>query len=189
MQYSQREKNIVYIALLVGAIFVGTTVLPIIQSIYLDREGNIEQVLLEIERETRLVEETARWRERRTEAEVRIAQLEREIFSGETIPLVEAELQSDLSQYARESGIIIGSTRLAERVETNEWLMISQEMSFRTDSANNTIGFLERLDNSVPRLFVRDFSINRTRSQYTGDITVVGFARSEGLITGGLSQR
>ena len=189
MQYSQREKNIVYIALLVGAIFAGTTVLPMIQSIYLDREGNIEQVLLEIERETRLVEETARWRERRTEAEVRIAQLEREIFNGETIPLVEAELQSDLSQYARESGIIIGSTRLAERVETNEWLMISQEMSFRTDSANNTIGFLERLDNSVPRLFVRDFSINRTRSQYTGDITVVGFARSEGLITGGLSQR
>ena len=80
MQYSQREKNIGYIALLVGAIFAGTTVLPMIQSIYLDREGNIEQVLLEIERETRLVEETARWRERRTEAEVRIAQLEREIL-------------------------------------------------------------------------------------------------------------
>ena len=67
--------------------------------------------------------------------------------------------------------------------------MISQEMSFRTDSANNAVGFLEGLSDSVPRLYVKDFSINRTRSQYTGDIIVVGFARSEGLIIEGESRR
>ncbi len=189
MQFSKREKNLVYGALIVALAFAGTTVLPAVQSIYSDRERNIETVLLDIEREQRLLENSSTWRERRIEAELRAAQLEQQIFSGETIPLVEAELQSFLSRYARESSIIVGSTRLAERLETNEWLMISQEMSFRTDSANNTIGFLERLDDSIPRLYVKDFSINRTRSQYTGEITVVGFARAEGLTSEEESQR
>ena len=167
MQFSKREKNLAYGALIVALAFAGTTVLPAVQSIYSDRERNIETVLLDIEREQRLLENSSTWRERR----------------------IEAELQSFLSRYARESSIIVGSTRLAERLETNEWLMISQEMSFRTDSANNTIGFLERLDDSVPRLYVKDFSINRTRSQYTGEITVVGFARAEGLASEEESQR
>ena len=182
MQFSQRERNLVYAALIVTVIFSGTIVLPAFQSIYLERERNIEQVLLDIERERSLFDNSLSWRERRIDIEERAKQLEQQIFDGDTIPLVEAELQSLLSRYARESSIIVGSTRLAERLQTEDWLMISQEMSFRTDSANNAVGFLEGLSDSVPRLYVKDFSINRTRSQYTGDIIVVGFARSEGLV-------
>ena len=189
MQFSQREKNLVYAALVVTVIFAGTIVLPAAQTIYLDRENNIEQILLDIERERGLFENSLSWRQRRVDVEERATRLEQQIFDGDTIPLIEAELQSLLSRYARESSIIVGSTRLAERLETDDWLMISQEMSFRTDSANNTVGFLESLDNSVPRLYVKDFSINRTRSQYTGDIIVVGFARSEGLVSGEGSRR
>lgn len=183
MDFSQREKNLVYAAIIVSVIFAGTIVLPAVQAIYLNRERNIEQILLDIERERSLFENSLSWREKRIDVEARANQLQRQIFAGDTIPLVEAELQSLLSRYARESSVIVGSTRLAERLETDDWLMISQEMSFRTDDANNTIGFLASLSNSVPRLYVKDFSINRTRSQYTGDIIVVGFARSEGLVS------
>ena len=189
MQFSQREKNLVYAALGVTVIFAGTIVLPAGQTIYLDRENNIEQIFIDVERERNLFENSLSWRERRIGVEERATQLEQQIFAGDTIPLVEAELQTLFSRYARESSIIVGSTRLAERLETDDWLMISQEMSFRTDSANNTVGFLERLSSSFPRLFVKDFSINRTRSQYTGDIIVVGFARSEGLVIGEESRR
>ena len=189
MQFSQREMNLVYVALLVTAVFAATIILPAVQSIYLDRQSNIEQVLLSVERERILFENSVTWRERRIDVEERAAQLEQQIFAGDTIPLVEAELQSLLSRYARESSIIVGSTRLAERLQTEDWLMISREMSFRTDSAHNTVGFLENLSSSVPRLYVKDFSINRTRSQYTGDIIVVGFARSEGLVSEEESQR
>ena len=62
-------------------------------------------------------------------------------------------------------------------------------MSFRTTEAGNTIGFLERLEESTPRLFVTDFAINRTRNLYNGTITVVGFALSEGLVTAPAGQR
>ncbi len=183
MTFNKREKIIVYIAVIVAVIFVATTIFPSVQKTYRERQGNIEEVLLEIDREQRLIENTLNWRERRVEVEQRAVELEQEIFSGDTIPLVEADIQRALSQYARESGILINSTRLAERLQTESWLMISQEMSFRTPDASNTVGFLERLENSMPRLSVRDFSINRTRAQYTGSITVVGFARSEGLVT------
>ena len=183
MTFNKREKIIVYIAVIVAVIFAATTILPYVQYTYRERQGNIEEVLLEIDREQRLIENTLNWRERRVEVEQRAVELEQEIFSGDTIPLVEADIQRALSQYARESGILINSTRLAERLETDSWLMISQEMSFRTPDATNTVGFLERLENSIPRLFIRDFSLNRTRAQYTGSITVVGFALSEGLIT------
>ena len=83
----------------------------------------------------------------------------------------------------------MSSTRLAESLETNGWLKISQEMSFRTTEAGNTIGFLERLEESTPRLFVTDFAINRTRNLYNGTIIVVGFARSEGLITPAVARK
>ena len=120
MQFSQREKNLVYAALVVTVIFAGMIVLPAGQTIYLDRENNIEQIFIDVERERNLFENSLSWRERRIGVEERATQLEQQIFAGDTIPLVEAELQSLLSRYARESSIIVGSTRLAERLETDD---------------------------------------------------------------------
>ena len=189
MQITTRERKILYIAAIVGIIFMATTAFPAIHSEYQERQGLIEEVLLNIDREKQLIENTISWRERRVEVEQRTQELEQQIFSGGTIPLVEADIQGDLSQYARDAGITVSSTRLAERLETNGWLIISQEMSFRTTEAGNTIGFLGRLEESTPRLFVTDFAINRTRNLYNGTITVVGFARGEGLVTASAGQR
>ena len=86
MQFSKREKNLVYGALIVALAFAGTTVLPAVQSIYLDRESNIETVLLDIEREQRLLENSLTWRQRRVEAELRAAQLEQQIFPARLSP-------------------------------------------------------------------------------------------------------
>ena len=189
MQVSARERNILTLAGIVAVIFIGTAVLPMIRAAYEERQGTIEDLLLDINREQRLIENSQSWLERRIEVERRAQELEQQIFSGDTIPLVEADISGDLSRYTRNSGITIGSTRLAERLETDGWLMISQEISFRTTEVNNTLGFLNSLENSSPRLFVTDFTINRSRNQFSGTITVVGFARSEGLVTAALSQR
>lgn len=189
MKLNLRENKIFYLAAIVVIAFIATTILPTVQTLYLERQENIEGVLLDIDREQRLIENTAVWRERRVVTEQRATELDQEIFSGTTIPLIEADIQRNLSQYVRDSGMLVNATRLAERLETDSWLMISQEMSFRTANASNAVGLLERLENSLPRLFVRDFSINRTRAQYTGSITVVGFARSEGIVSGSINGR
>ena len=183
MQISKREKNILLLAGLVTAIFVITNLIPVIGDFYERRSSNIETVELNIAREIRLIEDTLRWRERRVEVDVRRAELETELFSGATIPIVEANIQRELSRYARDSDITVSSTRLADGLETDGWLQISQEMSFRTNNAGNTVSFLEKLESSVPRLRVTDFSVNRSRNQYSGSITVVGFARSLELVS------
>lgn len=178
MEISPRERNILLLAALVAVMFMATRVVPAVGDIYDAREADIEDVLLAIEREERLIENSLAWRDRRIEAEVQQAQIESQIFSGDTIPLIEANIQRDLSQHARDSGLSVNSTRLAESLEADDWLMISQEMSFRTGDAGNTVTFLRQLENSQPRLRVRDFSLSRSRNQYNGSITVVGFARN-----------
>lgn len=182
MQLSKRERNILTMAAVVALVFATTSVLPAVQNFYQYRQSTIDSVQLDIEREQRLIQNTASWRERRVEVESKIAELQGQIFTGETIPIVEANISRALSQYARNSGITISSTRLAERLVSPDWLLIRQEISFRTNDAANTISFLEKLQSSAPRLRVTEFSLNRSRNQYSGSITVVGFARSEGLI-------
>ncbi len=189
MQISKRERNILILAAIVALIFITTSGWPALRSVYAQRQANIESVEIDIAREQRLIENTASWRERRVEVESMIAELNNQIFSGETIPIVEANIQRSLSLLARESGITVSSTRLADRLVTDSWLLISQEMSFRTNDQANTVRFLERLETSAPRLRVTGFNVNRSRNQYSGSITVVGFARSEGLVTEVTSNR
>ena len=189
MKISQRERNILILAAVVALIFVSTSGLPAIKSVYTQRQENIESVEIDIAREQRLIENTASWRERRVEVESQIDELHNQLFSGATIPIVEANIQRALSLHARDTGITVSSTRLADRLISDDWLLISQEMSFRTSDQANTARFLERLETSAPRLWVTGFSVNRSRNQYSGSITVVGFARSEGLVTEVASNR
>jgi len=175
---SSRERNILLLTALVAVVFVLSSLLPALRGAYQRRQAEVEAVLLDVSREQRLIENSERWRERRDEVEARRSELEGRVFSGATVPLVEAAIQRDLTQHARDAGIDVLSTRLAERESTEGWLMISQEMSFRTNDAANSIRFLEALENSTPRLFVKDFSLDHGRSYYSGAITVVGFARS-----------
>ena len=189
MKISQRERNILILAAVVALIFLSTSGWPAIKSVYTQRQDNIEGVEIDIAREQRLIENTASWRERRVEVESQIDELHNQLFSGATIPIVEANIQRALSGHARDTGITVSSTRLADRLVSDDWLLISQEMSFRTSDQMNTARFLERLETSAPRLWVTGFTVNRSRNQYSGSITVVGFARSEGLVTEVASNR
>ena len=178
MNISARERNILLLAAVVAVVLVLARVVPAVQDLHQRRAARVEEMTLAITREERLIADAQVWRDRRLAAQTQQASMESQIFSGDTIPLIEANIQRDLSQHARNSGLTVSSTRLAERLESADWLLISQEMSFRTPDAGNTVVFLQRLENSAPRLQVRDFSLDRNRNQYSGAITVVGFARN-----------
>lgn len=189
MQISKRERNILMLAGIVAVAFAFTSLLPALQGFHQQRNEAIEDIRLQIERERRLFDESITWSSRRAEVESLETELQNQLFSGETIPIIEANIQRALTQYARDSRISVTSTRLAEQLEGDGWILISQEMAFRTGDAANTISFLQSLENSTPRLWVADFSIDRTRNQFSGSITVVGFARSEGLMVAGVRAR
>ncbi len=54
--------------------------------------------------------------------------------------------------------------------------MVSQEMDFVIDQ-EKILPFLDKLEQSRPRLHVTEFSINRNRRQFLGSITVTGFSK------------
>jgi hypothetical protein len=182
MQISRRERNILILAGLVALAFVITSIMPVVQDLYRQRSDSIADVELQIEQERRLFDETVSWRNRRAEVEAQGAELDSQVFTGRTIPVIEANIQSALTRLARESGITVSSTRLAERLETDGWIMVKQEMSFQTSDAASTIEFMRNLNASEPRLWVTEFSLNRARNRFSGSITAVGFAKSEGLL-------
>lgn len=182
LQLSTRERNILILAAITTVIFLLSYVVPTVRDFYQERANSIDSVLLDLSRETRFIEDSERWRERRIAAEEQRQELAAQVYQGNTIPLIEASIQRDLTQYARQSDITINSTRLAQREQTEGWILVSQEMSFRTNDAGNTVELLRLLETSTPRLHVKEFSLDRSRAQFTGSITVVGFARSEGLL-------
>jgi hypothetical protein len=151
---------------------------PIVTTVYSERAGSIESVKLDIERELRLQDSAALWSSRRDETERALASAEAGLFTGSTNAIVEASIQQILSQHAANAGIEVISTRLADTIEQGGWTQVSQEMSFRTNDAAATVEFLSQIDNSIPRLEVAEFSLDRSRNQFTGAITVVGFARN-----------
>ena len=175
---STRERLILLLAAVVAVVFVFTRGVPIATRVYAERAASVESVQLDIERELRLQRSAELWSSRRTETERALANAEAGLFSGSTNAIVEASIQQILSQHAASAGIEVNSTRLAETLEQGEWTLVSQEMSFRTSDAATTVDFLSLIEQSIPRLEVTEFSLDRSRNQFSGAITVVGFARS-----------
>ena len=175
---STRERLILLLAAVVAVVFVFTRGVPIATRVYAERAASVESVQLDIERELRLQRSAELWSSRRTETERALANAEAGLFSGSTNAIVEASIQQILSQHAASAGIEVNSTHLAETLEQGEWTLVSQEMSFRTSDAAATVDFLSLIEQSIPRLEVTEFSLDRSRNQFSGAITVVGFARS-----------
>lgn len=175
---STRERLILLLAAVVAFVFVFTRGVPIVTRVYAERTASVESVQLDIERELRLQRSAELWSSRRTETERALANAEAGLFSGSTNAIVEASIQQILSQHAASAGIEVNSTRLAETLEQGDWTLVSQEMSFRTSDAAATVDFLSLIEQSIPRLEVTEFSLDRSRIQFSGAITVVGFARS-----------
>ena len=175
---STRERLILLLAAVVAVVFVFTRGVPIVTRVYAERTASVESVQLDIERELRLQRSAELWSSRRTETERALANAEAGLFSGSTNAIVEASIQQILSQHAASAGIEVNSTRLAETLEQGDWTLVSQEMSFRTSDAAATVDFLSLIEQSIPRLEVTGFSLDRSRNQFSGAITVVGFARS-----------
>ena len=81
-------------------------------------------------------------------------------------------------QTAQEAGMTVRDMCVAEYSYVGDWLMVSQEMSFTLDQ-HQILPFLNTLQQLRPKLHVAAFNVARTRRQFSGNITVVGFSRVE----------
>lgn len=175
---TKREKNILTLASVVAALFVVTQGLPALQSFYAQRGATIEVLQTDLERQRRLIADEQEWSERRATAQARGDDLGGQLFQDSAIPLISANIQRLVREYATQAGVNITSTKLAESMAAEPWLLVEQELSILTDNQNNILDLLSKLENSNPLLGVSTFSLRRNRNQYAGTITVVGFSRN-----------
>lgn len=181
---TKREKNILFAALAVGLVFALTQGYPAIQSQYGARADRIDELQTSLERERRLIEDAQTWSERRAQVLDRGAELTQQLFQDSSIPLVSANIQRLVRDYANETNVSITSTKLAESMETDGWILVEQELTIVTSNQNYILSFLDRIETSSPLLGVSSFSVRRNRNQYAGTITVVGFSRTTPARTG-----
>ncbi len=175
---TKREKNILALAAVVGLIFIVTQGLPGVRNIYSDRADEISQLQTDVQREQRLIDDAALWSERRELIEQRGADLGERLFQESSIPLISANIQRLVRDYANDAGVNITSTKLAESMSADGWLLVEQELSVVTDDQSKIMALLTSIENSDPLLGVSTFSVRRNRNQYAGTITVVGFSRT-----------
>lgn len=172
-----REKRILGLALFVAVIFLLTNGLPALLSLYDSRSQQLEGLRADIDREQRLISSAADWSQRRADVEQRLPQLELGLFLADSSALLAAAIQRQAREIGADNGVIITSVSLAETSIAGEWLMVEQTMSFALGDQNSTLRFLNALKQSQPFLGVSRFDLRGNRSQYIGEITVVGFSR------------
>ncbi len=173
---SRREKNIMKVAALVATLFIISQGVPGLRQYYSEGQRDISQLRDAIARETRLIEETDRWLSRQEELETIRPTMANLVFSGNNAPLIAAAIQRQVREVASEYGINITANRLAEAEQGAGWLRVNQGLSFSLTDQNALLPFFEALEAGAPYLGVSAFSLRRTRNQYTGEMTVVGFS-------------
>lgn len=176
-----REKRILLLGAVVALVFVLSTVVPGLRDMHQQRAVVIENLRMDIEREQRLIEDEDIWHQRRQEIEARREDLATQVFQTATVPLLSANIQRLVRDHASATGISITATRLAESLSADGWLLVEQSLSFTLGDQGSLPRFIELIDQSQPWLGVSSFSMRHNRNMYSGDITVVGFARNPTL--------
>lgn len=172
-----REKRILGLALFVAVILLLTNGIPAMLDAYRLRDLQVQTLRSDIDREQRLIDGADSWAQRRIEAELRLTELESNLFLADNSALLAAAIQRQAREIGLENGLTITSVSLAESNTAADWLMVEQTMSFALTDQNNMLRFLNSLRQSQPFLGVSRLDLRSNRNQYIGEITVVGFSR------------
>lgn len=172
-----REKRILGLALFVAVVFLLTNGFPAMLDVYRSRDLQVQALQTEINREQRLIDGADDWAQRRLDAELRMSELESNLFVAANSALLAAAIQRQAREIGLENGVTITSVSLAESNTAADWLMVEQTMSFALADQNSMLRFLNSLRQSQPFLGISRFDLRRNRNQYVGEITVVGFSR------------
>ena len=175
MKRSEKQLLMLGTTLLVLVLLI--RVLPMAVNYY--RSGREEIALLQerVERYRTLIVDTAQWQQREQLKTAEVTDLQTWVFPGSDPNLVSSSIQRSLRQLMADNSVELREAGVARYSYVGKWLMVEQDMTFAINQPA-VLPFLRALEASRPRLQVSAISISRNRKQYTGSLTVVGFART-----------
>jgi hypothetical protein len=169
------EKKLLLVLVPLAALVLIVRLLPYAFDYYRGQREALAQLEQRIERFETLIAEQNQWMEREAQTQAQMAELESWIFAGGNPNLIGSSVQRALRQAVEQSGVAVRETSVAKYSYAGTWLLVSQDMSFTLEE-HQILPFLNALEQSRPRLQVQALSIARGRRQFSGSITVVGFA-------------
>ncbi len=105
-------------------------------------------------------------------------QLETQLFIGKSPELIAARVQGTLKKLAQKSSIKVDSMSLPDKKYSEDWLLVTQTMSFKT-SSNKLMNMLELIKKSKPTLVVKNVQVRSYRKTLNCTLKVVAFSRIE----------
>lgn len=170
------ERKLLLLFGILAALVIVVRLVPLAYGYYREGRNEIAQLEERVDRFRTLIDEQGEWQERELLKQAELTELEAGIFQGSNANLIGSSVQRALRQAADQAGIAVRETRVAQYRYVGEWLMVSQEVSFTLEQSQ-ILPFLNAIEALRPRLHVAAFNVTRTRRGFSGNITVVGFAR------------
>ncbi len=171
-----KEKKLIALAAVMFLLVLVVRGIPMLRQSYQDMQDEIEFTQDQIQRLRLLFEEGPFLIDEEALKREEMAALESWVFTGQDQNLIGSAVQRSLRQVVEEAGVLPRSYSTPRYTELDGWLIVSQEMDFAIDQ-EKILPFLDKLQQSRPRLHVTEFSINRNRRQFLGAITVTGFSK------------
>jgi hypothetical protein len=181
------EKNLVLIATLLFAVVLVVRIFPLALDYYRQGQDDIALMQERMERYRTLIVETEQWQDKEKLKLAEIADLQSWTFNSADPNLVSSSLQRNLRQIADSSGVELREMGVPRYSYVSEWLMVEQDANFSL-SQDEMLPFLNNLQQTRPRLPIAAFSLTRNRRQFTGTVTVVGFAKMMEVASAQLSK-
>jgi hypothetical protein len=173
MSHANPKLVILAVAMLVATLAL--KVVPVVVSAYAQLASDRESLQQELIYYQNLVEEEADLKLRVEEARAMLTGIEESIFR---IPrnLLGSEVQAIIRNIAGRTGVEVREIRVAEIEAFEDWFKLSQELSFVIEQGR-ILPFLAALKEYRPRLYVRELTITRSRSQFIGSLTIEAFSQ------------
>lgn len=172
---SRANPKLIYLAVAMLAATLAFKVVPSVVSGYSQLKSDKESLKQDVIYYQDLIEEESDLKLRVEEARELVMGIEESVFQ---IPenLFGSEVQAIVRNISDRTGIEIREMRVAKIETFEDWYKVSQELSFEIDQ-RRILPFLNALRQSRPRLYVRKFTISRSRNQFIGSVTIEAFSR------------
>jgi len=169
------NKKLVYLAGAMFAVMLVFRIIPWYVSAYTGLHTKRENLRQQVEFHRSLAAQEQELKERAEEIAGLVTNIEHSVFA---VPanLLGSEVQAIIRNVSSRTGVEIREMRVAKVESFDNWLKVSQQMNFTT-TQNRILPFLNALKAHEPRIYVREFTVQRSRSQFAGSLTIEAFSR------------
>ncbi|MCK5647510.1 MAG: hypothetical protein KAI22_01410 [Gammaproteobacteria bacterium] len=174
---TKKEKKLLWIFLAILAIGVIARGIPLVTQAYQSGIAAVEESKEKINRLKKLQAREAYWRTEFNKISKDEKQLSAQLFSGNSPELIAARVQERLKTLARQSGVKVDSMSLPDLNQSDDWLLISQTMTFKAPT-KNLMELMKMIKKSKPTLIMTDVQMRAFRDMLSCTIKVVGFSHS-----------